>query len=152
MERLLCAADIRMILTLAALADAHDEHMLIVRLADKEDVDGVMFQEELFRTLLEKQPLLLQRDDGRIKKLGGPDQCTGMVLREVLARMHNWVQLVKDVIKAELPAFEAFASMSSLLRLSNSASSGNDDEPLTTRDLKNAAETMSALLNTNPVA
>lgn len=77
MAHLLCAADIRMVLfgawmyervvtggdfdvlvlpchnsclrTLAALADAHDEHMLIVRLADKEDVDGVMFQEELFR-------------------------------------------------------------------------------------------------------
>ena len=74
-----------------------------------------------------------------------------MVLREILARMHNWVQLVKDVIKAELPAFEAFASMSSLLLLSNPAPSGND-EPLTTRDLKKAAETMSALLNTNAVA
>lgn len=35
--------------TLAALADAHDEHMLIVRLADEENVDGVMLQEELFR-------------------------------------------------------------------------------------------------------
>ncbi|CAE7906716.1 unnamed protein product [Symbiodinium necroappetens] len=151
MAHLLCAADIRMVLTLAALADAHDEHMLIVRLADKEDVDGVMFQEELFRTLLEKQPLILQKDDGRLKKLGGHDQCNGMVLREILARMHNWVQLVKDVIKAELPAFEAFASMSSLLQLSKSASSEND-EPLTMRDLKKSAESMSSLLKTNPVA
>lgn len=105
----------------------------------------------LFRTLLEKQPLILQKDDGRLKKLGGHDQCNGMVLREILARMHNWVQLVKDVIKAELPAFEAFASMSSLLQLSKSASSEND-EPLTMRDLKKSAESMSSLLKTNPVA
>ena len=35
--------------TLAALADAHDEHMLIVRLADTGKVDGVDFQQELHR-------------------------------------------------------------------------------------------------------
>ncbi|CAE7699208.1 unnamed protein product [Symbiodinium sp. CCMP2592] len=181
MAKLLCVVDIRMALsgawiyetvskvllvadccclvlqaclrTLAALADAHDEHMLIVRLADEENVDGVMLQEELFRNLLEKQPLHVQKEDGRMRNMGGPEQCNGMVLREVLARMHNWVELVKDVIKAELPHFEAFASISSLLQLSNPSEKDDDSSFTTTsRDLKKPAETMSALLNVSPVA
>ena len=36
--------------TLAALADAHDEHMLLVRLADGDRLDAVDFQEELHRS------------------------------------------------------------------------------------------------------
>ena len=35
--------------TLAALADAHDEHMAIVRMADTDQVDSVHFQQELCR-------------------------------------------------------------------------------------------------------
>ena len=35
--------------TLAALADAHDEHMLIVRLADADTLDSVHFRQELRR-------------------------------------------------------------------------------------------------------
>ena len=38
-----------MIRTLAALADAHDEHMVIVRMADTDQVDSVYFQQELCR-------------------------------------------------------------------------------------------------------
>ena len=103
---------------------------------------------------MEKQPLHLQKEDGRMRKLGGPEQCTGMAMREVLARMHNWVELVKDVIKAELPHFEAFASISSLFQLINPSDnpSEKDDDPFRNRDLKKPAETMSALLNVSPVA
>ena len=39
-----------MLRTLAALADAHDEHMLIVRMADTGKIDGVDFQQELHRS------------------------------------------------------------------------------------------------------
>ena len=38
--------------TLAALADAHDEHMLVVRLADADKVDKCELQQELFRHLI----------------------------------------------------------------------------------------------------
>ena len=37
--------------TLAALADAHDEHMLLVRMADADKVDKCELQQELFRHL-----------------------------------------------------------------------------------------------------
>ena len=36
--------------TLAALADAHDEHMLIVRMADADRVDQCEMQQEVFRS------------------------------------------------------------------------------------------------------
>ena len=48
--------------TLAALADAHDEHMLLVRTADMDTVDNCELQEELFRLLvinLLPRPLML---------------------------------------------------------------------------------------------
>ena len=54
---------------------------------------------------------------GRVSKIGGPEQCTENLLRTVLARMHNWVQLVNEVIRAELPAFEMLSSMTSLLQV-----------------------------------
>ena len=71
-----------------------------------------------FRNLLRKEPILLHfGEDGRVSKIGGPEQCTENLLRTVLARMHNWVQLVNEVIRAELPAFEMLSSMTSLLQV-----------------------------------
>ena len=61
------------------------------------------------RSLLKKQPLVLQRDDG-LHKIGGKEQCSQECLRKILARMRNWVQLVKEVIRAELPFFEVFTT------------------------------------------
>ena len=68
------------------------------------------------RTLLRDQPILLHCGNG-MKKVGGPEQCGQNVLRSVLARMNNWTVLVKEVVKAEVPWFEAFSSMSTLLQL-----------------------------------
>ena len=45
-----------MIRTLAALADAHDEHMVIVRMADTDQVDSVHCQQELCRHASELHP------------------------------------------------------------------------------------------------
>ena len=90
---------------------------------------------------MKKQPLLLHDDEGRMKKIGGADQCNGLVPRQVLARMHNWVSLVKEVIKAELPGWEAFSSISALLALSPSSEA--------CCDVKQAASTMATLLDVN---
>ena len=51
-----------------------------------------------------------------MKRLGGKD-ITESLKRRVLARMHNWVTLVMEVVRAELPSFEAFSSMATLLQL-----------------------------------
>ena len=55
-------------------------------------------------------------------KIGGKEQCNQECLRNVMARMHNWVQLVKEVIRAELPFFEIFHSLSTLLELEDDPS------------------------------
>ena len=70
---------------------------------------------DLLRTTLTQQPLLMKTRDG-MKVLGGK-QITESLKRRVLARMHNWVTLVMEVIRAELPSFEAFSSMATLLQL-----------------------------------
>ena len=74
-----------------------------------------------------------------MKKIGGADQCNGLVLKQVLARMHNWVRLVKEVIKAELPAWEAFSAISALLALNPTAEASCD--------VKQAASSMASLLD-----
>ena len=68
------------------------------------------------RTLLRDRPILLHLGNG-MKKVGGPEQCGQNVLRSVLARMNNWTILVNEVVKAEVPWFEAFSSMATLLQL-----------------------------------
>ena len=73
--------------------------------------------EARLRNLLKKRPLVLHRSDGSVFRIGGGDQCTEGVQRRICARMNNWVTLVKDVVRAELPSFEVFSSMSSLLQL-----------------------------------
>ena len=60
---------------------------------------------------------MLHRADGSVFRVGGADQCTEGVQRRICARMNNWVTLAKDVIRAELPSFEIFSSMSNLLQL-----------------------------------
>ena len=86
------------------------------------------------RSRLKKQPLVLQRDDG-LHKIGGKEQCSQECLRKILARMRNWVQLVKEVIRAELPFFEVFHNLSTLLEL--------EDDPI---DLGEAAATVGRVL------
>ena len=71
----------------------------------------------IIRNLLKKRPLVLHRSDGSVVRIGGADQCSEGLLRRICARMNNWVTLVKDVIRAELPAFEVFSSLSTLLQL-----------------------------------
>ena len=73
--------------------------------------------------------------------IGGPQQCTQGVLRKVLARLHNWVLLVKEVLKAELPEFETFSSMHSLLQLEHAVN-----------DTKVAAKRMASLLQISAAA
>ena len=87
------------------------------------------------RNLLKKQPLMLQKD-GQVAMIGGPDQCSRGLLRRVLARFHNWVLLVQAVLKAELPEFETFSSMHTLLQLEHDVT-----------DSKAAAKRMAVLLN-----
>ena len=71
------------------------------------------------RTLLRDEPILIHTKNG-LKKLGGAGQCSQRVLRSVLARLHNWTVLAKQIVKAEVPWFEAFNSLSTLLQLNGS--------------------------------
>ena len=73
-------------------------------------------------------------------KIGGKEQCSQECLRKVMARMHNWVQLVKEVIRAELPFFEVFHNLSTLLEL--------DDDPT---DLVEAATRVGHILGVSAV-
>ena len=195
---------------MAALADAHDEHMLLVRMADKDKVDKCELQQELFRHLgtagkefelrqvivtcflrfvsrvtflftkgklwqtkgtyghfllqlshisthlfdanrgfspseepvLKRQPLVLHKPDGSVFRIGGPDQITEGLLRRVMARLHNCTVLVKDVINAELPAFEVFSSMTSLMQLDEGGQA----------DFEDAASRMGKVLGVSAVA
>ena len=90
----------------------------------------------VLRQLLLKQPIILQKN-GRMETLGGKQQCSPATLRSVLARLHNWVILVREVLRAELPEFETFSSLSTILRL--------DNEPSAT-ELKDATARMAAVL------
>ena len=83
-----------------------------------------------------RQPILIQIDGGT-QTLGGRQQCTEAILRSVLARFHNWVKLVREVIRAELPEFETFSSFTTILRL--------DDEPSAT-ELRDAIARMASVL------
>ena len=83
---------------------------------------------------------MLQRD-GKMEQLGGPGQCTQAVLRTVMARFHNWVQLVNDVIAAELPEFEIFSSLHTLLQL--------EDDPT---DLQTACRRIASVLKLRAVS
>ena len=94
------------------------------------------------RKLLKTQPLVLHKPDGSVFRIGGPDQCTEALLRRVMARLHNWTVLVKDVINAELPAFEVFSSMSSLMQLDEGGSA----------DIAEAASRMGKVLGVSAVA
>ncbi|OLP94103.1 hypothetical protein AK812_SmicGene23913 [Symbiodinium microadriaticum] len=141
--------------TLAALADAHDEHMVIVRMADTDQLDGVEMQQVLTSnhiplqpwthlanerdvwTLLKKEPIILHFEGpGHTRKIGGQEQLTQQVLRKVAARMHLWLTLVKEVVRAELPSFESFNSINALLQL--------DEDP---GDIQEAADRMAHVLN-----
>ena len=83
---------------------------------------------------------MLQRN-GEMIMLGGPSQCTQGLLRRVLARLHNWVLLVQAVIHAELPEFETFSSMHTLLQLEHDLN-----------DSRAAADRMASLLNISAVS
>ena len=50
--------------------------------------------------------------------------------------MHLWVTLVKEVVRAELPSFESFNSINTLLQL--------DEDP---GDIQEAADRMAHVLN-----
>ena len=50
--------------------------------------------------------------------------------------MHVWVTLVKEVVRAELPSFESFHSITTLLQL--------DEDP---GDIQEAADRMAHVLN-----
>ena len=91
--------------------------------------------------MLREQPLILHTRNGGIKKIGGPDQCTDYVLRCVLARFNNWTKLVREVVKAELPWFEAFSSLSTLLQLEDRAP-----------EFEKAAKNLGGLLSVSPAA
>ena len=95
------------------------------------------------RNLLKRHPLILHRQDGKVFRIGGKDQCTEALLQKVCARLHNWTLLVRDVIQAELPAFEVFTSMSTLLQLGTSGGHGGMSE---------AAKRMGHVLDVHPVA
>ena len=94
------------------------------------------------RNLLRSEPVLLNLRDG-LKKIGGPEQCTEQVLRSVLARMNNWTTLVREVVQAEVPWFEALSSFSTLLSLDNSC-------PL--HSFTRAAQNIGSLLAIPPAA
>ena len=89
------------------------------------------------RQLLLKQPIMLQKS-GQMETLGGKQQCTPAILRSALARLHNWVILVREVLRAELPEFETFSSLSTILRL--------DNEP-SALEFKDATARMAAVLD-----
>ena len=69
------------------------------------------------RSMLREEPIMIHMRGGGMKKIGGPEQCSQFILRSVLARLNNWTMLVKEVVKAELPWFEAFSSLCTLLQL-----------------------------------
>ena len=52
--------------TLAALADAHDEHMVIVRMADTDQLDGVEMQQELGRSAARSHEIILSTSPRQI--------------------------------------------------------------------------------------
>ncbi|CAE7478561.1 unnamed protein product, partial [Symbiodinium sp. CCMP2456] len=115
--------------------------MVIVRMADTDQLDGVAMQQELgrsaARTLLKNEPIILHFDGpGHTRKIGGQEQLTQQLLRKVAARMHLWVTLVKEVVRAELPCFESFHSITTLLQL--------DEDP---GDIQEAADRMAHVLN-----
>ena len=95
------------------------------------------------RNLLRRRPLVLHRQDGTIFRIGGKGQCNQDMLRRVCARLHNWTELVRDVIKAELPSFEVCTAMSTLLQLGASPARAN---------MSNAAKRMGHVLDVPPVA
>ena len=83
---------------------------------------------------------MLQKN-GEMVMLGGPKQCTQGLLRRVLARLHNWVLLAQAVIHSELPEFETFSSMHTLLQLEHDVN-----------DSKAATDRMASLLNISAVS
>ena len=87
--------------------------------------------------MLEKEPIVLHFEGpGHTRKIGGQEQLTPQLLRKVSARMHVWVTLVKEVVRAELPSFESFHFITTLLQL--------DEDP---GDIQEAADRMAHVLN-----
>ena len=91
--------------------------------------------------MLRDQPLVLHTRNGGVKKIGGHEQCADYVLRCVLARLNNWTKMVREVVKAELPWFETFTSISTLLQLEGRAP-----------EFETAAKNMGALLSLSSAA